>query len=86
MMMRLDNGEESQNVLLVDPKAEWKQGDGEIDRKYRILWKKPEKRESTVSLWDDPERRGQEPPPGGGKNAPSSWDQVPEKEERPEGW
>ena len=85
-MMRLDNGEESQNVLLVDPKAEWKQGDGEIDRKYRILWKKPEKRESSVSLWDDPERCAQEHPPEGGTNAPSSWDQVPEKEERPEGW
>jgi hypothetical protein len=85
LMIRLDNGGEMEEKLLVDPDSEWEKKDGAIDRKYRILWKEPEKCDESVSLWDKPEQ-AQGKSPGSGSAATSSWDQVPEQDERPEGW
>ena len=86
LMIRLDSGGENEEKLLVDPSSEWKSKDGAIERKYRILWKKPAKRESTVSLWDEPDSSGKKRQPDSTSDGKSSWDQAPEKKERPEGW
>jgi hypothetical protein len=85
LLIRLDDGPDAKEELLVDPNSSWEQGEGKAERKFRILWKKPEKRDTPVSLWNEPEPAGNEQA-GGASKAAESWDQVPGQEERPRGW
>lgn len=85
LLIRFDDGAETKKELLVDPDSPWENGEGKADRKFRILWKKPEKCDSPVSLWDEPEPpKGK--PAGAGSKAAESWDQMPGQDERPRGW
>ncbi len=85
LMIRLDNGADTKKELLVNPESDWEQGEGKIDRKFRVLWKKPVKHEKQVSLWEETEPYKREDA-GKTTGGSQSWDQAPEEKKEPGGW
>jgi hypothetical protein len=82
-MFKFDNGVEEEMELMVNADAEWEKDEGALDRKYRILWKKPKHVESTPDLYQETQQREQDKPGVGGE---MPWDQLPGKAKRNGGW
>ena len=62
VMIRLNGDIQEEQELLVKPDSKWEKGEGVMERKYRILWKKSKETRPETSSWerDQQEKRAQQ--------------------------